>query len=123
MDLKGKKMKTKKKAAKKATRRDTMIGRYCIVGNKSYGLYCGIIESIAPDADGLSTVIVRECRHIARWYGKTGGVTSLAAHGLCGPRAAESRVGAPCLARLSGVVSILAVSHEAVATFRAAVQS
>lgn len=114
---------TKKKITKKAAGHDPMIGRYCIVGNKSYGLYCGIVEAITPDAEGLSTVLVRECRHIAQWYGKTGGITSLAAHGICGARAAESRVGAPCLARLSGVANILAASDEAAATLRASVQS
>lgn len=121
--MKMKKKATKKKITKKAaTTRDPMVGRYCIIGNKSYGLYCGIVEAITPDAEGLSTVIVSECRHIAQWYGRTGGITSLAAHGLCGPRAAESRVGAPCLARLSGVANILAASDEAAATLRAAVQ-
>lgn len=115
---------TKKKLMKKAAvTLDPMIGRYCIIGNKSYGLYAGVVESIAPDAEGLSTVIVSECRHIAQWYGRTGGITSLAAHGICGARAAESRIGAPCLARLSGVANILAASDEAAATLRASVQS
>lgn len=44
--------------------------------------YAGVVERFDP-VTGVAKV--RECRHVARWYGKTGGITSLAAHGLCGP--------------------------------------
>lgn len=96
--------------------------RYAILGNKSYGLYAGIVGKITKDAEGLMTVEVAECRHIARWYGKTGGITSLAAFGLCGPRAGESRIGAPVQATLSGVVNIFDCTPEARKSIEAAVQ-
>ena len=104
----------KKKAAKKSS------GKYSIIANKSYGLYAGIVESFDP-VNGVA--VVRECRHVARWYGKTGGITSLAAHGLCGPSAAESRVGAPTSATLTGIVNVFECSPEARASIEAATQS
>ena len=93
---------------------------YVIIANERYGLYCGYLES--HDLVTRSCV-VRECRHIAYWRGKTGGITSLAAYGLCGPRASESRVGAPCRAVLTGVVNVFECSIEAQATLESAVQS
>lgn len=113
-----------KKTTKKSTKKDPMIGEFCIIANKSYGLYAGVIESITPDAEGASTVVATDVRHIAYWYGKTGGITSLAAHGLCGPRAGESRIGAPVVrARLSAVVNVFAMSEQARASIESAVQS
>jgi hypothetical protein len=93
--------------------------RFVIVGNQSYGLYYG--ETDATDEQIIASESVRlyGCRHIARWYGRTGGITSLAAHGLCGPSASESRIGAPADALLTGVVNVLDVSPEARATFAA----
>lgn len=103
-------MAAKKKAAE----------RYAIIANKSYGLYVGIVDSF--DAK-TGVVEARECRHVARWYGKTGGVTSLAVHGLCGSQASESRIGAPVArATLSGIVNVFDCTPEARATFEAAVQ-
>lgn len=93
---------------------------YAILANKSYGLYAGIVEEFDP-LTGVA--VVRDCRHVARWFGKTGGITSLAAHGLCGPRAAESRIGAPAAATLTGIVNVFACSPAARASFEAAVQS
>ncbi len=84
--------------------------RYAIIANKSYGLYAGIVESFDPK---LGVAQVKECRHVARWYGKTGGITSLAAHGLCGASAKDSRIGAPVSATLMGVVNIFDCSPEA----------
>ena len=93
--------------------------RYAIIANKSYGLYAGIVESFDVKT-GVAEV--RDCRHVAQWYGKTGGVTSLAAHGLCGPKAAESRIGAPVRATLTGIVNVFDCSPEARATLEAAAQ-
>ncbi len=93
---------------------------YAIVANKSYGLYCGIVDSF-DEANNIAEV--SECRHIARWFGKTGGITSLAAHGICGPKMKESRIGAPAKsAILTGVVNIFECSSEARASFEAAEQ-
>lgn len=108
----------KKKVSKKVTAKAKEI--YAIIANERYGLYAGFVEEYDPAA---RTAIVRECRHVAYWYGRTGGITSLAAHGLCGPRVAESRIGAPCRARLSGVVNVFECSPIARASIESAVQS
>lgn len=94
--------------------------RYAILANKSYGLYAGVVESF--DAE-TGVAEVRDCRHVARWFGRTGGITSLAAHGLCGPRASESRIGAPVRATLSGIVNVFDCSAATRASIEAAVQS
>jgi hypothetical protein len=85
-----------------------------ILANKSYGLYYASIVEYDP-ASGIAQV--EGCRHIARWFGKTGGITSLAAYGLCGPRAGDSRIGAPCIATLTGIVNTFECSPEAARTF------
>lgn len=90
--------------------------RYAIIANGSYGLYVGIV--VSHDVK-TATCIVKECRHVRYWYGKTGGITSLAAYGLCGPRASESRIGAPCDATLTNVVNVFDCTEEARATFEA----
>jgi hypothetical protein len=94
--------------------------RMVLVGNQSYGLYIG--ETNATDEEILKDKAVRmeNVRHVAQWYGKTGGITSLAAFGPCGSRAKESRIGAPCAsALLSGIVNVFDLSKEAVAAFDA----
>lgn len=63
---------------------------YSILGSRSYALYFGIVTSYDP---ATQTAVVRECRHICEWRGKLGGITSLAADGICGERASESRIG------------------------------
>lgn len=91
--------------------------RYCIVGNEGYGLYVGWVE--ATDAEILAAKAVRlyEARHVRYWYGGTGGITSLAAWGPCGPRAKESRIGAPCPSSLLTEVRAI---HECTPEARAA---
>lgn len=93
--------------------------RMVLVGNQSYGLYIGLTD--ASDASILESKSVRleDCRHVARWFGKTGGITSLAAFGPCGRQAKESRIGAPVNALISGVVNVFDLSPEAVAAFAA----
>ena len=95
---------------------------YGLIANKSYGLYVGYVQSF-DTKDGV--VIATQCRQVCQWYGKTGGITSLAEYGLCGPRAAESRIGAAMsgTSTLSGVVNVFECSKEAQATFEAAKQS
>ncbi len=101
---------------KKSTKKQ---GYNAIIGNKSYGLYYGRVVEYDPKTE---VAVVEDCRHICRWFGKTGGITSLAAHGLCGPRAQESRIGAPApRSILSGVVSVHVTTAVADATFTAAV--
>ena len=93
--------------------------RHVLVGNQSYGLYIG--QTSASDAEIMATKAVRleGCRHVARWFGKTGGVTSLAAFGPCGSRAFESRIGAPCNGLVTGVVNVLDLSPAAIKAFAA----
>ena len=95
---------------------------YSIIANQSYGLYAGPVQSYDP---ATKVALVTECRHVSRWFGKTGGITSLAAHGLCGPQADDSRIGAPApgVSTLSGVVNIFPCSAEARASIEAAKQS
>jgi hypothetical protein len=92
--------------------------RFAILANDRYGLYYG--EALAYDPV-TRVAEVAGCRHICRWYGKTGGITSLAAYGLCGPRAGESRIGAPTRATLTGIVNVFECSQEAQETFNACV--
>jgi hypothetical protein len=92
--------------------------RMVLVGNKSYGLYIG--ETSATDAEIIKDQSVRlaNCRHVAHWRGKTGGLSSLAAFGPCGPNKMLSRVGAPASsALLGGVVNVFDLSPEAVKAF------
>jgi hypothetical protein len=88
----------------------------CIICNDKYGIYYGNV--IKFDVKN-KIATVEGCRHVARWYGGTGGITSLAALGLCGPKAGESRVGAPTdmPAILTGIVNIFPVSVLAQQTF------
>ena len=106
-------MTTKKTAPKKTAVKKT--APYAIVTADGYGLYCGYVESHDTDK---RVAVLREARSIRYWYGRHGGTSSLAAHGICGPRAAESRVGSPC-ARLviTGALNTYECSAEARATF------
>lgn len=96
--------------------------RYAILANKSWGLYAGVVKKTTPQQDGTLLVEVGECRHVARWFGRTGGITSLAAYGLCGPDADKSRVGGPADSTLSGIVNIFNCSDAARDSLRATVQ-
>lgn len=75
-------------------------GRFCIVGNGPYGLWFGRV--IASDKEIAATHSVRlyDARNIRYWYGRKGGITSLAAFGPCGPRVSECRIGAPIASTL-----------------------
>jgi hypothetical protein len=93
---------------------------YAILCNDRYGIYAGTVDSYDPRT---RVAEVSGCRHVARWFGATGGITSLAAHGLCGPKAAESRIGAATQATLTGIVNVFVCSEEARATLEAAARS
>ena len=97
--------------------------RHVLLANKSYGLYIGeIVDNGELAADGTRSIQVTNCRHVAHWRGKTGGITSLAAFGPCGPQAALSRVGAPTPSSvLGGIVNIFDLTPVAVAAFAAIV--
>lgn len=103
---------------KKTSTKNAPARRTVIIGNQSYGLYLADVE--ASDADIIASKSVRgyNVRHICHWQGKTGGITSLAAFGPCGPKVGESRIGAPAeTALLMGVVNVLDCSQEAIANF------
>lgn len=93
---------------------------YAIITNDRYGLYAGIV--ISHDVK-TRVVVAKEVRHIAQWRGRTGGITSLAAHGICGPRAGEALIGAPVNATLTGIVNVFECSPAARATIEAVTQS
>ncbi len=92
-----------------------------IYGNASAGLYYGRRISYDPITQ---VAVIGDCRHICRWDGKTGGITSLAAHGICGPQASQSLVGAPCpQSTQTAVVSELECTPEAAESIEAVVQT
>lgn len=107
----------------KKTGSEQSQGTHCIVGNGPYGLWFGRVKD--NDAEVIKNHAVRlyDARNIRYWYGRKGGITSLAAFGPCGPRVAECRIGAPVPSTLLlDVKSIIECSAEAVAAF-GAVQS
>lgn len=86
-------------------------GTYAIFANDHYGLYAGLLESYDPQT---RVAEVLRCRHVFRWYGRPGGISSLAASGICGPEASKSRIGEPCpSATLTGIVNVFACSDQA----------
>lgn len=89
---------------------------WCILCNDGYGIYYGDLISFN---EVTHVAIVRQCQHVAQWYGHTGGITSLAAYGLCGPKEKQSRIGAPTPlpATLTGIKNIFPVSEEARQSF------
>lgn len=96
----------------------TQTFRHVLVANEGFGLFIG--ETDAPDEEIIrdKAVRLRNCRHVARWYGMTGGITSLAQHGPCGRRVNESRIGAPCpSALITKVQNVFDLSEEAVIGF------
>ena len=108
-----------KKSTKQAERKN-----WVIVGNGSWGLWFGHI--LATDAQIVKTKSVRlyEARNIRYWYGKNGGITSLAAFGPCGPRVSECRIGAPIAGTLlTDVKAVHMCSDEAVKNFFSVVVS
>lgn len=92
--------------------------RNVIIGNEKYGLYYGEVNEADDVIIAKRAVRVRNCRHVCRWYGGTGGITSLAAWG---PKAgADNRIGAPApSALITGVVNVIDVTAEAAAAFAA----
>lgn len=95
-------------------------GRYCVVGNGSWGLYFGLVKAMDEDIAATRSVRLYEARNIRYWYGRKGGITSLVAFGPCGPRVSESRIGAPIASSLLlDVKAVHECSPEAVTAFAA----
>jgi hypothetical protein len=92
--------------------------RHVLVANERYGLYIGLTSATDAEIVATRSVRVEQCRHVCHWQGRTGGITSLAAHGPCGPEMMQSRVGAPATSSLLiGVVNVFDLSPEAVEQF------
>ena len=93
-------------------------GNWCIVGNGPYGLWFGRVIDSDEKIIKERAVRLYDARNIRYWYGKTGGITSLAAFGPCGSRACDSRIGAPIESTLLlDVKAIHRCSKEAVLAF------
>lgn len=89
--------------------------RTVVIGNDGYGLYYGRITATDAEIAATKSVRVTRCRHIARWNGGPGGITSLPATGpLKG-----SRIGGDVTALITGVKNIFECTPEAVARFDA----
>lgn len=104
----------KKQAVKKSAE------RYVIIGNGSYGLYYGKTSETNAAILARKNVTLTEARHVRYWYGKTGGITSLAAFGPVPehPSFARNRIGAPAPeAGIDDVKTIFTCTAEAVANF------
>lgn len=94
--------------------------RWVIVGNGPWGLWFGRTATKDRDVIASKAVRLNDARNIRYWYGKIGGITSLAAFGPCGPRVNESRIGASIASTLLlDVKAIHDCSPEAVAAFAA----
>jgi hypothetical protein len=75
-------------AAKKQSKKKV----YSIVTDTNYSIYFGVVTKV-DRKHGVA--YLDECRQVNEWYGANGGITSLGAFGLCGPRAEQSLIGAP----------------------------
>lgn len=93
---------------------------YAVIANEKYGIYVGIIDAYDPK----TRVVTARCvRHVCQYFSKRGGLSSLAVHGLCGPKADQSNIGAPApSATLTGIVNVIECTPEARASFEAAKQ-
>jgi hypothetical protein len=92
--------------------------KWVIVGNGDWGLYFGYIKCTDAEALKKRSVRLYECRQIAEWHGKNGGITSLAAFGPCGPDVSSNLIGAPCPSSLIlDVRGIHYCTDEAVVAF------
>ncbi|HUR93039.1 MAG TPA: hypothetical protein VMY76_00550 [Gemmatimonadales bacterium] len=92
--------------------------RAVVVGTASYGLYFGWTDASDQDVVKDRSVRLRDARHVRSWHGKTGGITSLAAHGPCGPRGKNSLIGAPVpSALITNVANVFDCTPEAIEAF------
>lgn len=95
-----------------------MERKHVIVGNGPWGLWFGQIEATDAEIVAGRSVRVYNARNIRYWYGRKGGIASLAAFGPCGPRMHESRIGAPIESTLLlDVKAIHTCAPEAVEAF------
>ena len=99
-------------------RKENAAKIWVLVGKGSWGLWFGWITPKDAADPSLTNVKLHEARNIRYWYGRSGGITSLAEFGPCGPRFRENRIGAAIpWSNLTEVKAIHACSAEAVAAF------
>jgi len=92
--------------------------RWAIVGHGPYGLSYGLVKDDDAKIVADKSVRLYRARNIRLWYGKRGGITSLAAFGPCGPKMQDSRIGAEISSMLLlEVKAIHDCTPEAVAAF------
>ena len=97
-------------------------GQWAVVGNGPWGLWFGQVRDSDEQIIKTKALRLYNARNIRYWYGRSGGITSLAAFGPCGARAKESRIGAPISSTLLlEVKAVHECSPEAVAAFAAIV--
>src|SRR3972149_1301031 len=68
--------------------------RWAIVGHGPYGLSYGLVKDDDAKIVADKSVRLYRARNIRLWYGKRGGITSLAAFGPWGPKKQDRRGGA-----------------------------
>lgn len=92
--------------------------RTVLITNNSYGIYYGEIDASDADIVASKSVRVTNCRHVCRWYGGTGGVTSLAQWGPTAGK--DNRIGEPVASALiTNVANVYDVPASAAAAFDA----
>ena len=105
-------------------KKSTNLGRWSIVGNGSYGIWFGLVCDSDEKVIAAKAVRLYRARNIRYWYGRNGGISSLAAFGPCGPKAQQSRIGAEIESTLLlDCKAIHTCSPEAVAAFTSIVVS
>jgi len=91
---------------------ESMLPTKCILGNDHYGLYFGMVVAYNSKS---KVAVVEDCRGIIEYHTKTGGITTLATEGLCGPKAGDSLIGAPVpQAVLTHIVNIFVCTERAI---------
>lgn len=111
-------MTSKTKTNSKKTSITSPVERVVVIGTDGYGLVYGRIRATDAEIVASKSCTVYRCRHIARWYGGLGGITSLVATGPT----TGSRIGAECPSALvTSIRNVFFCSDVAIAAFDAMV--
>jgi hypothetical protein len=108
-----------KKTTKKSTvKKENKPKIYSLCCNDKYGIYLGVVMDFVPET---RVAKVAECSHVCEWHGREGGITSLAAYGICGPDENRSKIGAPApgMTILTGIVNVFPCTDAAVEAMKA----
>ena len=96
--------------------------RTAIIASGDAGLYYGDITATDEEINAAKMVRVTNCRHIAYWEGKEGGITSLAEHGPLDNGKSRIGLATSSPAAIMDVRNVFPVSPAAAARFLAAVK-